>query len=120
MVKEFSRGQRIADLIQRELAILIQREMKDPRLGMVTINDVKVSRDISYADVYFTVIGHDDSSQVEQILNNAGGFLRGSLAKVMTTRITPRLRFHFDQTTEQGARLDKAISDAIKSDRKRH
>ncbi|MCH8040224.1 MAG: ribosome-binding factor A [Nitrospinae bacterium] len=57
MPREFSRGRRIADLIQRELAILIQREMKDPRLGMVTINDAKVSRDLAFADVYFTVLG---------------------------------------------------------------
>lgn len=116
MPREFSRGRRIADLIQRELAILIQREMKDPRLGMVTINDAKVSRDLAFADVYFTVLGGNGAQGAEEVLNNAGGFLRTQLSKIMSTRTTPKLRFHYDATIENGARISKVITDALAED----
>lgn len=119
MPRETSRGRKVADLIQRELAVLIQREVKDPRLGMVTVNEVTVSRDLAFADVYFTVLPADDTDSVEEILNQAGGFLRSQLAKVLATRTTPRLRFHYDATTLNGARLSKAIDDAIAEDENR-
>lgn len=117
MPREFSRGRRIADLIQQELARLIQTEVKDPRVGMVTINEVKVSRDLAFADVYFTMLGDQDTGAAEAALTKAAGFLRSQLARGMSTRTTPRLRFHYDHTIEHGAHMDKAISDAIKSDR---
>jgi ribosome-binding factor A len=114
--KEFSRGRRVGDHIQRELATLIQQEIKDPRIGMVTISDVKVSRDLAYADVYFTLISTDmaptDRAESEEVLNSAAGFLRSQLAKSLSTRTTPRLRFHFDVTIENGARMDQAIQAA--------
>ena len=91
MPREFSRGRKIADLIQRELALLIQREVKDPRIGMVTINEATVSRDLAYSDVYFTVLPSDDTEQVEKVLNQASGFLRSQLAKILNTRTTPKL-----------------------------
>ncbi len=116
MPREFSRGRRIADLIQRELAILIQREMKDPRLGMITINDAKVSRDLAFADVYFTVLGGNNAEAAEEVLNKAGGFLRTQLSKIMSTRTTPKLRFHYDSTIENGERISKAIDDAMRDD----
>lgn len=116
--EESSRGRKIADLIQRELAVLIQREIKDPRIGMVTINEATVSRDLAFADVYFTVLPAKEPEAVEEILNQAGGFLRTQLSKVLSTRTTPRLRFHYDNTIENGARLEKAISQAIESDKK--
>ena len=116
MPREFSRGRRIADLIQRELAILIQREMKDPRLGMITINDAKVSQDLAFADVYFTVLPENSAKAAEEVLNKAGGFLRTKLSKMMSTRTTPKLRFHYDATIENGARISKAIDDAIAQD----
>lgn len=119
--KETSRGRKVADLIQRELAVLIQREIKDPRIGMVTINEAKVSRDLAFADIYFTVLPvGDDVTQVEELLNQAGGFLRKQLARVLSTRTTPRLRFHYDTTIETGARLSKAIDEAIAEDEQRH
>ncbi len=120
MPREFNRGQRIADLIQRELAILIQMEIKDPRVGMVTINEVKVSRDLAYGDVYFTVLPEENHEQGTEILNQAAGFLRSRLAKALSTRTTPRLRFHYDTTIENGARMSKAINDAIKNDEIQH
>ena len=76
MPREFSRGRRIADQIQHEIAILVQQEVKDPRVGMVTINEVKVSRDLAYADVYFTMLGNADHKAAESALTNAAGFLR--------------------------------------------
>jgi len=98
MPREFSRGRKVADLIQRELAILIQREVKDPRIGMVTVNEASVSRDLAFADIYFTVLPAENTGEVEEILNQAGGFLRSELAKTLNTRTTPRLRFHYDAT----------------------
>ena len=118
MPKEFSRGRRIADLIQHELAILIQTEVKDPRVGMVTINEVRVSRDLSYADVYFTMLGQEDHAAAEAALSNAAGFLRSALARILTARTTPKLRFHYDDSVENGDRISKAIHDAIERDRK--
>lgn len=116
MPREFSRGQKVGDLIQRELASLIQREVKDPRIGMVTINEANVSRDLAFADIYFTVLPAEDVTSVEETLNQAAGFLRSQLAKVLNTRTTPKLRFHYDSTIENGARLSRAIDAAIASD----
>lgn len=116
MPREFSRGKRVADLIQRELAILIQMEVKDPRVGMVTVNEVKVSRDLAYGDVYVTMLPEENYQEGVDILNDAAGFLRSRLAKVLSTRTTPRLRFHYDSTIENGARMSKAINAAIKRD----
>ena len=116
MPREFSRGQKVGDLIQRELASLIQREVKDPRIGMVTINEANVSRDLAFADIYFTVLTAEDVASVEEALNQAAGFLRSQLAKVLNTRTTPKLRFHYDATIENGARISRAIDAAIASD----
>jgi ribosome-binding factor A len=120
MPKEFSRGQRIGDLIQRELAVLLQLEIKDPRVGMVTLNEVKVSRDLAFADVYFTMLPEDRVAEGTEVLNDAAGFLRTRLAKVLSTRTTPRLRFHYDESIENGARMSKAINDALKRDALNH
>ena len=119
MPREFSRGRKIADLIQRELAILIQREVKDPRIGMVTISEATVSRDLSFADIYFTVLPAENTAEIEEVLNQAGGFLRSQLAKILSTRTTPRLRFHYDATIENGSRLSQAIDKAIAEDESR-
>lgn len=122
MPREFSRGQRIADLIQRELAILIQRELKDPRVGILTINEVKVSRDISFADVYFTLLSDNNDNNkesAEEALNHASGFLRSQLARVLNTRTTPRLRFHFDDSVANGRKLSDAIEAALAEDAQR-
>lgn len=133
MPREFSRGRRVADHIQKELAVLIQQEVKDPRLGLITINEVKVSRDLGFADVYFTSftsntfsanesIGEDAETEGQnsispaEVLENAAGFLRSRLAKSLSTRTTPKLRFHYDHTIEQGAKMTQAIKKAIEGD----
>ena len=120
MPKEFSRGQRIGDLIQRELAVLVQTEIKDPRIGLVTLNEVKVSRDLAFADVYFTMLPDENAKEGGEVLNNAAGFLRSQLARVLSTRTTPRLRFHYDESIENGARMSKVINDALKRDAENH
>jgi ribosome-binding factor A len=120
MPRESSRGRKIADLIQRELAVLIQREVKDPRIGMVTINEATVSRDLAYSDVYFTVLPAENTSDVEEVLNQASGFLRSKLSKILSTRTTPRLRFHYDHTIENGARMNQAIDKALAEDESNH
>ena len=119
MPREYSRGQRVADLIQRELAQLIQRELRDPRLGMVTVNEVKASRDLAYADVYITLLGGESSEDREgclEVLNNAQGFLRSQLARILKTRTTPKLRFHYDNSVSDGQYLSKLIDEAIDKD----
>ena len=116
MPRETSRGRKVADLIQRELAVLIQREVKDPRVGMVTINEARVSRDLAVSDIYFTVLPADDVAGAEEVLNHASGFLRSQLARILNTRTTPRLRFHYDDTIENGARLNIAIDKATSDD----
>lgn len=119
MPREFSRGTKIADLVQRELALLLQREVQDPRLGMITLSGVKVTRDLAFADVYFTMLGCEDTEGAEDLLNQASGFLRSQLAQALRVRTTPRLRFHFDGTLENGIRVGKAIDAALALDKSR-
>lgn len=116
------RTQRIGDQIQRELAILIRQELKDPRLGMVTVSSVKVSPDMGYADIYVTVIGSsldDKPDESIRILNDAAGFLRGEVGRAIRTRVTPRLRFHYDEVTARGNRMAALISQAVREDAER-
>lgn len=117
------RLKRMADSVQRELSELIRQELKDPRLGgLVTISGVKVSPDLGYADVYVTVMGRElDDEQSEQahqetlnVLNKASGFLRQELSRRITTRITPRLRFHYDKTNAYGNYMFGLIAEAVK------
>src|SRR5699024_852266 len=114
----FQRTDRIGDHIQRELAHLIRTEMKDPRLGMVTVQEVKVARDMGWADVYFTLLGEDSTASLaaEEVLNNAAGFLRSCLAKGLNTRTTPRLRFHYDHLPEEADRMSILIAKARAAD----
>lgn len=115
----FQRTDRIADQIQRELSSVLQFELKDPRVGMVTVQDVTVSRDLSFADVYFTLLGEDADAglQAEQVLSGAAGFLRSKLAQTLNTRTTPKLRFHYDETPERAAGLSRLIDQARAEDR---
>ncbi|CAI8364624.1 MAG: 30S ribosome-binding factor [Oceanospirillaceae bacterium UBA2001] len=120
MAQEYSRTQRVADQIQRELAALIQREVKDPRLGMATVSAVEVSRDLSHAKVFVTVLngGEDQQEITESVkaLNNASGFLRSQLGQRMKLRIVPTLRFHFDDSLSRGNYLSNLIDQARASD----
>ncbi len=120
MPKEYSRTQRIGDQMQRELSQLIQREIKDPRLALVTITAVEVSRDLSHAKVFVTVLGQsDDADPVEknlQILKDAAGFLRMHLGKSMKLRSVPQLHFHYDASIRRGVELSALIERAVAED----
>lgn len=113
MSKEYPRSQRVADQIQRELAQLVQRELKDPRLGLVSITAVKLSRDLAYAQVYVTSLSDISHEDVIKALKNAGGFLRHQLGKAMRLRVVPELKFIYDETIEYGMNMSKLIDDAI-------
>jgi len=119
MAREFKRTDRLGDAIQRSLAQLIQQEIRDPRVGMVNVNDVKVSRDLANAKVYIAFVGRDDDESCEEgteALNNAAGFLRSQMSRDLNVRMTPRLRFIYDRTALNGNRMNKLIKDAIESD----
>ena len=109
MDAHFKRTDRVAEQIQKILAILIHKELKDPRLGMVTINDVRVSKDLAYAEVFFTVFPDERADEAGQLLGNANSFLRKLLARQLTTRITPKLRFSYDASLVQGEKITRAL-----------
>lgn len=121
MAREFSRTQRIADFLRRELAQLIQFQLRDPRIGMVSVTGVEVSRDLAHARVYVTVLGKDtqeEAADAIEALNHAAGFLRSEVARVMKARTTPQLRFVFDASIGRGASMDRLIAEAVASDRR--
>jgi ribosome-binding factor A len=105
-----NRGFRVADQIQRDLAELV-RELKDPRIGMITINSVEVSPDYAHAKVYFSVL-MGDPQQCEDGLNEAAGYLRNGLFKRLLIHTVPTLHFQFDRTTERAAELSALIAQA--------
>ncbi len=115
MSKEYSRSLRVAEQIQRELARLIQTEVKDPRLGMVSISEVRVSNDLAHAKVYMTVIGSDAEGAAESvgILNRTAPYLRHTLGRRLLLRIIPQLHFIYDETLEAGARLSALIDASV-------
>jgi len=120
MAKEYSRTQRVADHLQRELAALIQHQVRDPRVGMVSITGVNVSRDLGYAKVYYTVLGCDsseDASESTEVLNKAAGFLRSQLSRDSSMRRLPQLRFYFDSSVGHGRDLEDLIRRAADADR---
>jgi len=121
MAKEYSRTQRVADHLQRELAGLIQHAVRDPRLGMVSITGVDVSRDLGHAKVFYTLMEADSGAEAEQateVLNNAAGFLRSELSRDSSMRSVPRLRFYFDNSVGRGRYMEDLISRASEADRK--
>lgn len=117
MPREFSRTKRVEAQIQRELAQLIQFELKDPRVGLVTVSGVEVSKDLAYAKVFITALGDEQHSVDEMLaaLNHAAGFLRRELGKHLTTRVTPQLSFIYDESVERGASLSALIDAALGS-----
>ncbi|AWF82542.1 30S ribosome-binding factor RbfA [Microbulbifer sp. EKSA008] len=121
MAREFHRADRVADAMRRELAQLIQHEIRDPRLGMINVNDVEVSRDLTVAKVFVTLVGEDDRSKINtsiEVLNKAAGFLRTQLARAIQIRTIPRLHFRYDETSVRGQALSALIDKAVKEDRK--
>jgi ribosome-binding factor A len=109
-----ARSNRIADQIQRELAELVRLELRDPRVRLVTLTGVELTRDHSHAKVYFTVLGSPDDAQATlEGLQRAAGFLRSNLSHRLSTRTVPELHFAYDESVERGVRLSKLIDDAL-------
>ena len=109
-----ARSARIADQIQRSLADLIRTEVRDPRVGMVTLTGVELSRDHSHAKVFFTVLGAASAAEdALEGLGRAAGFLRSELAHRLTTRKVPELHFAYDESVERGVRLSRLIDEAV-------
>ncbi|MBA4142902.1 MAG: 30S ribosome-binding factor RbfA [Nitrosospira sp.] len=114
MPKDYSRSLRIADQIQRELADLIRHELKDPRIGMITLTGVEVSQDYSHAKVFYTTLRSDsDNFLISNGLEHAGGFLRSQLSHRLQLRVIPQLHFIYDESIERGVRLSQLIDEAV-------
>ena len=109
-----NRAYQIADQIQRDLAELIVREVKDPRVGMVTVSGVEITPDYAHAKVYFSVLA-GDAAQCAEGLNHAAGHLRSLLFKRLHIHTVPTLHFVFDRTTERAADMNALIAQAIAS-----
>ncbi len=118
MPKDFSRNQRVSDQIQRDLSELIRKEIKDPRIGMITISEVEVAGDLAIAKVYFTVLGgtQEQNLQSGEILNKAAGYLRSLLGKGMKIRTVPQLKFIYDNSFENASQISDLIDKARASD----
>ena len=112
MAKDYSRTQRIGDSLQQELARLLQFTLSDPRLKMVSVTGVDVSRDLSHAKVFFTQMGVDDAqaaAETTSALDRASGFLRSEIARTATLRTVPKLRFCFDESVGRGRDMETLI-----------
>lgn len=119
MAKDTSRIRRVAEQIQRELAELIQLELKDPRIGLVTLTGVEVTPDYAHAKVFFTLLdGEELAGQALAGLQHAAGFLRSQLAHRMKLRIMPQLHFVYDVSVERGVRLSSLIDEAVALEQK--
>lgn len=120
MPKEYSRTERIEDLLQRELAMLIQQEMQDPRLNLITVTAVKVSRDLAHAKVYFTQLSENpDTVGIAKTLNKAANHLRYLLAQTTKMRIVPALKFFYDDSIATATHLTTLINTAVNADQKK-
>lgn len=122
MKKDSSRARRVEDQLQRELAQLIQRGLKDPRLGMITVTAVEVSKEMEHATVFVTELGGDEQTHKEsvKVLNHAAGFLRREVGRGLTLRHVPEIRFKYDASVESGIRLSNLIDAARAADEQRH
>jgi len=116
MPREFTRAERVSDAVQQELAVLIRDEVRDPRVGMVSVTDVDVSRDLAYAKIHVTFVGDRDQEEIDQAvraLNGAAGYLRKLLAASIKLRITPKLTFIYDESGRRGQHLSALIDYAM-------
>jgi len=119
MSKEFGRVDRLSQQMQQEMALILQRDIKDPRLHrMITVSDVDVSKDLSHAKIYVTFLGLEaDKVKLNlEILNDASGYIRSLIAKRIQTRIVPTVRFYFDKSLDEGIRMANLVENVRKSD----
>ena len=115
-IKEYSRSERVADQIQREVAEIISQELDDPRIGRVTVSGSSLSKDLSNATLYITLPADGDVQRALEGLNRASGFVRRCLAKRVRMRYVPRLRFAHDVTLDRATRIGELIDAATAAD----
>lgn len=119
MGKDFSRTDRVGQQYQREIAVILQQEIKDPRVSMITVSEVEVSKDLAYAKVFVTFF-HDDQAKIDmgvKVLNEAAGFIRSLLGKRIRARIVPALKFVYDPSLNEGLRMSRLVDEAVSRDR---
>jgi ribosome-binding factor A len=117
MPREFSRSERMAEQLRRELAEIVRDEIKDPRLGFVSFTEIRMSRDLSHAIVYSSVLESEKQDESIAVLNRAVGFIRKEIARRIRARIVPTLKFVVDESVTRGVAMDELISEALESDR---
>ena len=115
--RDFKRSERVAGQLRRDLAKLIQQEIKDPEVGFVSLSDVEVTRDLSHAKVFITVFEPEKAQESLKALRRASSFLRTRLAKELRLRHVPELHFEHDDSVEKGSHIDELISKALSSDK---
>ena len=111
MAKDFARSSRVAEQMQRELADLLQFEVKDPRVGMVTITEVEVTGDMAHAKIYYTA--KEGTAALQKGLEKTAGFLRTQLSKRMLLRSVPQLHFVYDNSIDNGMKISRLIDDVM-------
>ncbi|HYW93627.1 MAG TPA: 30S ribosome-binding factor RbfA [Gammaproteobacteria bacterium] len=117
MAKEYPRTRRVAEQLVRELSEVIRDEVKDPRLGPVTVTDVEVSRDLRYAKVFVSFLGQREGRMEKlAVLTHAAGFIRHELGERVVMKVIPRLRFEYDESLDEAERLDRLIDAARAED----
>ncbi|WP_319781640.1 30S ribosome-binding factor RbfA [Oceanisphaera sp. IT1-181] len=121
MAREFSRSRRVGQELQKEIALILQREIKDDRLRLITVSGVELSKDLSSAKVFVTFLDNDPENitQGMKVLKDASGFIRSLVGKAMRLRITPDLRFTYDQSLVEGMRISTLVSSTIAEDERR-
>ncbi|MBT8131176.1 MAG: 30S ribosome-binding factor RbfA [Gammaproteobacteria bacterium] len=119
MAREFHRSDRVGEELQRALSEIIRDKLDDPRFRLVTITEVKLTRDLSHARVFVSTLGDTDHQEVVDALGRATGFIRGELGRRLVIRAVPQLHFEYDETLEQGQRLRSLIDEAVADDRQR-
>lgn len=123
MSREFKRSDRVAQELKKEVAMILQREVKDPRIGMVTVSDVEVSRDLAYAKIFVTFLFDNDQEAINQGmkgLEKASPYIRSLVGKAMRLRIVPELRFIYDESLVEGMRMSNLVSNVIRKDEEKH
>ncbi len=120
MPKEYARSSRVAEQIRRELAELLRLELKDPRVGLITLTGVEVTPDYAHAKVFYTALADATArKEIEAGLRRASGFLRRELGRRIRIHTLPELHFVHDESVERGDRLSRLIDEAVESDKKR-
>ncbi len=117
MPREFNRSERVAGQIRRELAQLIQQEVRDPDIGFISLSDVEVTRDLAHAKVFITVFEDQKAESTIKALKAAAKYLRHRLSQEMRIRSVPELHFHHDASVETGTKMDQLIHAALAADR---